>query len=79
VSLKPLKRVDAIKTILQRRPCSGGVTQLKPLKRRCHYSGGATPLKPLEPLNRRYTIEAIEAAYRDGFGLMRWVQWGYVK
>jgi hypothetical protein len=51
---------------------------LKPLKQRCHYSGGATPLKPLEPLNRRYTIEAIEAAYRDGFGLMRWVQWGYI-
>jgi hypothetical protein len=34
VSLKPLKHVDAIKTILQRRPCSGGITQLKPLKRR---------------------------------------------
>jgi hypothetical protein len=32
-------------------------------------------LKPLEPLNQRYTIEAIEAAYRDSFGL----QWGYVK
>jgi hypothetical protein len=35
-------------------------------------------LKPLEPLNRRYTIEAIEAAYCDGFGLMRWVQWGCI-
>jgi hypothetical protein len=60
LSLKPLKRVEAIKTILQCRSCSGGVTQLKPLKR-C------------------YPIEAIEVAYRDGFGLMRWVQWGYVK
>jgi hypothetical protein len=34
VSLKPLKHVEAIKTILRRSPCSGGVTQLKPLKRR---------------------------------------------